>query len=77
MLGFEGQAVIHRIAPTPSLMVVPGNDITVRASSQLQAFAKTKEPKELHYMEGLGHFDVYLDGFEETMNEFLHKHICK
>ncbi|KAE8312092.1 Alpha/Beta hydrolase protein [Aspergillus transmontanensis] len=59
MLEFEAQAMIHRITPTPLLMVVPGNDVTVRTSSQLAAFGKAGEPKELVYLDKAGHFDVY------------------
>lgn len=59
MLEFEAQAMIHRISPTPLLMVIPGNDVTVLTSSQLQAFRKAQEPKELFFLEGAGHFDIY------------------
>jgi fermentation-respiration switch protein FrsA (DUF1100 family) len=68
MLLFEGQAMIHRIAPTPLLMVVPDSDVTVRTSAQLAAFEKAREPKELLYLEGCGHFDVYTgDAFEKNI----------
>jgi fermentation-respiration switch protein FrsA (DUF1100 family) len=59
MLEFEAQAMIHRISPTPLLMVIPGNDVTVRTSCQLQAFGKAQEPKELFFLEGAGHFHIY------------------
>lgn len=79
MLLFEAQAVIHRVSPTPLLMVVPGNDVTVKTASQLAAFEKAKEPKQLFYIEGAGHFDVYLgETFErniEVQIEFLRKHL--
>lgn len=65
MLDFEAQSMIHRIAPTPLLMVVPGNDRTVLTSSQLAAFGKAKEPKELLMIEGAGHFDIYRGEFFE------------
>jgi fermentation-respiration switch protein FrsA (DUF1100 family) len=65
MLEFEAQSMIHRIAPTPLLMVVPGNDRTVLTSSQLVAFGKAKSPKQLVFLEGAGHFDVYRGDFFE------------
>ena len=75
MLLFEGQAVIHRIAPTPLLMVVPGNDVTVKTAAQLAAYEKAGEPKELLYLDGCGHFGVYTgDAFEKNIRaqiEFL------
>ena len=61
----EPQAVIHRISPTPLLMVVPENDATVKTTSQLAAFAKAKEPKELAVINGAGHFDIYSGKFFE------------
>jgi fermentation-respiration switch protein FrsA (DUF1100 family) len=79
MLEFESQSMIHRITPTPLLMVVPGNDVLVSTSSQLVAFGKAKEPKQLLYLEGAGHFDIYEDEyFEKNIRvqlEFLKKHV--
>jgi fermentation-respiration switch protein FrsA (DUF1100 family) len=65
MLEFEAQSMIHRIAPTPLLMVIPGNDRTVLTSSQLTAFGKAREPKQLVYLEAAGHFDIYRGEFFE------------
>jgi hypothetical protein len=65
MLEFEAQSMIHRIAPTPLLMVVPGNDRTVLTLSQLIAFGKAREPKQLVYLEAAGHFDIYRGDFSE------------
>ncbi|CAN9250556.1 unnamed protein product [Alternaria alternata] len=68
MLTFEGQAIIHRISPTPLLFVVPGNDVLVSTDSQMSAFEKAREPKQLHYLEGCGHFDLYLgDHFKKNI----------
>lgn len=79
MLGFEGQAMIHRISPTPLLMVIPGNDILVTTASQLAAFGKAREPKEMLYLDEAGHFDIYTgEWFEKNIVkqlEFLKKHV--
>lgn len=79
MLEFEAQAMIHRISPTPFLMVVPGNDVLVTTSSQLVAFGKAQQPKQLVYLDGIGHFDLYTgDAFErniEAQLEFLRHHL--
>ncbi|KAH8695378.1 alpha/beta superfamily hydrolase [Talaromyces proteolyticus] len=79
MLEFEAQAMIHRVTPTPLLMVVPGNDRTVRTSSQLEAFGKAREPKQLYVIDGVGHFDIYVgEAFEKNIAvqiEFLRKHV--
>ncbi|KAJ5450512.1 uncharacterized protein N7458_006961 [Penicillium daleae] len=79
MLGFEGQAMIHRISPTPLLMVIPGNDILVTTASQLAAFGKAREPKEMLYLDEAGHFDIYTgEWFEKNIAkqlEFLKKYV--
>ncbi|UPK96810.1 hypothetical protein LCI18_007745 [Fusarium solani-melongenae] len=79
MLSFEAQAMIHRISPTPLLFVIPGNDILVSTSSQMDAFNKAREPKRLHYLEGCGHFDIYLgDYFKDNIKaqiQFLERYI--
>jgi len=75
MLLFEGQAMIHRISPTPLFMVIPGNDVTVKTASQLAAFEKAREPKQMLFLDGAGHFDIYTgDAFEKNIQaqiEFL------
>jgi hypothetical protein len=68
----EPQAVIHRISPTPLLMVVPEKDTTVKTSSQLAAFEKAQEPKELVSIKNAGHFDIYSgEAFEENISAQL------
>ncbi|KAJ5589636.1 hypothetical protein N7537_012314 [Penicillium hordei] len=77
MLAFEGQAMVHRISPTPLLMVVPGNDILVTTASQLATYEKAREPKQLLHIEDAGHFDIYAgDWFEKNIKgqlEFLER----
>lgn len=79
MLLFEGQAMIHRIASTPLLMVIPGNDVLVTTASQLATFSKAREPKQMLYLDGAGHFDIYTgEWFEENIKaqlEFLKTYV--
>lgn len=79
MLEFEAQSMIHRIAPTPLLMVVPGNDNTVLTSSQLVAFGKARGPKQLVLLDKAGHFDIYRGEYFErniaAQIEFLKAHL--
>jgi fermentation-respiration switch protein FrsA (DUF1100 family) len=75
----EPQAFIHRIAPTPLLMVVAERDTTVLASTQLAAYQLAREPKQLHFLRGYGHFDAYSgEAFElniEAQIGFLRKYL--
>jgi hypothetical protein len=59
LLEFEAQSMIHQIAPTPLLMVVPGNDNTELTTSQSVAFEKARGPKKLVLLGKAGHFDIY------------------
>ncbi|RAK90882.1 alpha/beta superfamily hydrolase [Aspergillus costaricaensis CBS 115574] len=68
MLEFEGKGMLHRISPTPLLMVVPGNDVLVTTASQLAAYENARKPKQLFYIDGAGHFDIYTgDWFEQNI----------
>jgi fermentation-respiration switch protein FrsA (DUF1100 family) len=79
MLTFEGQAMIHRISPTPLLFVIPSNDHLVSTASQMNAFEKAREPKQLLILEGCGHFNIYIgEHFKKNIKaqlEFLEKHV--
>jgi fermentation-respiration switch protein FrsA (DUF1100 family) len=78
MIVNEPKAFIHRIAPTPFLMIVPDADVSVPTATQLAAFDLAGEPKTLHIFQG-GHYDVYSGPvFEDNMKRqiaFLKKHL--
>ncbi|KAH8800315.1 Alpha/Beta hydrolase protein [Xylogone sp. PMI_703] len=79
MLRFEPIQYIHRIAPTPFLMVIGENDVSVLTSHQLKAFEKAREPKQLHVLKKCGHFGPYRgDSFVENIKvqiQSLKKHL--
>ncbi|KAK1237049.1 hypothetical protein MKX07_000471 [Trichoderma sp. CBMAI-0711] len=58
LLRFEPIRYIHRVAPTPLLMVVGEKDDSL-LSPQLQAFGLAREPKQLHILKGGNHFNHY------------------
>jgi len=72
---------IHRIAPTPLLMVVATNDSVTPPDLALQAYSRALEPKELHILSGAGHFDVYSGPYfklnADRQAEFLARTICR
>ncbi|KAF4946366.1 hypothetical protein FSARC_14210 [Fusarium sarcochroum] len=55
----EPLAYIHRISPTPMLMIVADHDVTTQTHLQLEAFNKALEPKKLEILKGVGHFSPY------------------
>ncbi|KAL3476669.1 Alpha/Beta hydrolase protein [Aspergillus californicus] len=77
---YEPAALIEWICPTPLLMVVMDNDVVTPADLALGAFARAKEPKQLHILSG-GYFEPY-DGplFDENAPvqvKFLKDHLLK
>ncbi|KAL5358854.1 Alpha/Beta hydrolase protein [Aspergillus floccosus] len=77
LIGFEPKAFIHRIAPTPVLMVVADDDLPAQTSHQLSAYAAAREPKRLFILRKSGHFDPYYgDAFQKNIAaqiKFLHQ----
>ncbi|KAN0095926.1 alpha/beta superfamily hydrolase [Hyaloscypha variabilis] len=76
----EPKRFIHRVAPTPLLMVVPENDITVETRAQLDMYRLALEPKQIHVIRDCGHFSIYGggSGFDENIRiqiEFLRKNL--
>ncbi|BCS26709.1 alpha/beta hydrolase [Aspergillus puulaauensis] len=55
---YEPAAHIQHIAPTPLLMIIMDNDVVTPTDIALGAFARAREPKQLHLLPG-GHFDPY------------------
>ncbi|KAH7311261.1 alpha/beta superfamily hydrolase [Stachybotrys elegans] len=70
--GFEPAAFIHRIAPTPFLMVITDNDAEASTATQLRAYELAREPKRLVILRKAGHFDPYFGiTFEKNMKHQL------
>jgi hypothetical protein len=66
-LYFEPIDFIHRVAPTPLLMIVATRDTRAPLDLQLEAFGKAREPKELVWLEG-GHYDPYEVNHDKASN---------
>ena len=62
---YEPETFIHRIGPTPFLMIAATQDITTPTEEQLVAFSRATEPKRLVLIEG-GHYDPYIGKLEEV-----------
>lgn len=65
---FEPLAFVHRVAPTPLLMVVADGDTVVPTALQLRAYAAAYEPKTIAVLADCTHFDLYYgEKFEENV----------
>lgn len=68
LIGFEPKAFIHRIAPTPVLVVVADDDVPAQTSHQLSTYAAAREPKQIIILQKSGHFDPYFgEAFEKNI----------
>jgi fermentation-respiration switch protein FrsA (DUF1100 family) len=64
-LEYEPGAFIHRISPTPLLMIVGDHDVRGLTDVQLAAFQQAAEPKRLVLLDA-GHYDPYTTRFPEA-----------
>ncbi|KAH8778070.1 hypothetical protein BGZ57DRAFT_854108 [Hyaloscypha finlandica] len=76
LMAHEPKRFVHRIAPTPLLMVVPEQNTTVETKAQLDMYRLALEPKQIHLVKNCGHFGIYGGGvgFDENIRvqiEFL------
>ena len=62
---YEPETFIHRIGPTPLLMIVAAHDTTTPTEEQLVAFNRASEPKRLVILDG-GHYDAYRSKLAEA-----------
>jgi fermentation-respiration switch protein FrsA (DUF1100 family) len=63
---YEPDSYVHRIAPTPLLMLVAEHDVLTPTELTLATYQKAREPKKLVILPG-GHFDAYVKGFDASM----------
>ncbi|GAA4839743.1 alpha/beta hydrolase [Actinomycetospora corticicola] len=63
---YEPISYIHRISPTPLLMLVARQDVLTPTELAIGAFQQAREPKKLVVLPG-GHFDAYVDGYDHSM----------
>lgn len=71
--------MVHRISPTPLLMVVADNDVLCPTDIAMETYVKARKPKELQILPG-GHFDAYTGPLFKRNADgqvaFLRKTLC-
>ncbi len=76
-LEYEPWAFMHRISPTPLLMIVAARDTRVPVRDQLDAYALALEPKRLLLLD-CSHYDPYMSRLAESVEAgraFLTTHL--
>ena len=62
---YEPGTSIHRISPTPLLMIVADKDYVTPTDLALEAYERALQPKKLVLLKG-GHFAPYIECFSES-----------
>ncbi len=62
---YEPGTWVHRISPTPLLLIVAEHDSLTPTDLALEAFERARHPKKLVLLKG-GHFGPYVAQFEES-----------
>ncbi len=73
---FEPGDGIHRISPSPLLMIVAEQDISAYAEIAFEAYERAREPKELVVLP-CGHFDVYAGAAFEASSKAACEHLVR
>ncbi|MBI4695141.1 MAG: alpha/beta hydrolase [Gammaproteobacteria bacterium] len=61
-LGYEPGTYVHRISPTPLLMIIASHDTLAPTDVALECYERALEPKKLVIVPG-AHFDPYVEKF--------------
>ncbi|MCB2102552.1 MAG: alpha/beta hydrolase, partial [Rhodobacterales bacterium] len=67
---YEPGTWVHRISPTPLLMIVADRDTVTPTDLALDAYERARHPKKLVLIPG-GHFVPYVEQFEKTSGEAI------
>jgi len=76
---YEPGTWVHRISPTPLLMIVAKEDTVTPTDLSLDAYERALHPKKLILLEG-GHFVPYVEQLEKTSGvalEWFSEHLVK
>ncbi|NMN98386.1 alpha/beta hydrolase [Antrihabitans stalactiti] len=76
IIEFEPGDGIHRISPSPLLMIVADQDISAYAELAFEAYERALEPKQLVVL-SCGHFDVYTGSAFETSSKAAREHFVR
>jgi fermentation-respiration switch protein FrsA (DUF1100 family) len=67
ILSYKPEAVAHLIAPRPLLVIGAELDYLTGFEECVSLYEKAREPKQLHILPGISHYETYSQGFETVM----------
>jgi len=71
-IGFNPEWIVDRISPRPILFITSDDDRLVPQEESEQLYAHAGEPKKLVVLNGVGHYEVYIEpAFSQVMDETI------
>lgn len=67
LLTYKPEAVVHHLAPRPLLIIGAELDYLVGVEECISLYEKACEPKQLHILPGLSHYETYSKGFDTVV----------
>ncbi len=67
ILSYKPEAVAHLIAPRPVLIIGAELDYLTGFEECVSLYEKAREPKQLHLLPGISHYETYSQGFDTVM----------
>jgi pimeloyl-ACP methyl ester carboxylesterase len=67
ILSYKPEEVIHKIAPRPVLIIGAELDYLTGFEECVSMYEKACEPKQLHILPGISHYETYSQGFDTVV----------
>jgi fermentation-respiration switch protein FrsA (DUF1100 family) len=67
ILSYKPEAVAHLISPRPVLIIGAELDYLTGFEECVSLYEKAREPKQLHIIPGISHYETYSQGFDTVM----------
>jgi len=67
ILSYKPEEVVHKIAPRPLLIIGAELDYLTGFEECVSLYEKAREPKHLHILPGISHYETYSQGFDTVM----------
>lgn len=64
---YKPEAVVQQIAPRPLLIIGAELDYLTGFEECISLYEKAQEPKQLHILPGISHYETYTQGFDTVM----------
>src|SRR5262249_56168793 len=67
IMSYKPESFVHQIAPRPLLLIAAELDYLTGFEECVSLYEKAGEPKQLHILPELSHYETYSQGFDTVM----------